>query len=136
MEITFPIEFVVFGTPISLQGSAKSKRAWKAQVKEASYDALPEGHFWFEGEVSVTIFYFPETTMEGDIDNLAKMIIDTLSGHILKSDRQVARVVIQRFNPDAIFAFSDPSDKLVEALTSEEPTVFIRVSSDVTEDLQ
>lgn len=104
-------------------------------MKEASYDALPEGHFWFEGEVSVTIFYFPETTMEGDIDNIAKMIIDALSGHILKSDRQVARVVIQRFNPDAIFAFSDPSDKLVEALTSEEPSVFIRVSSDVTEDL-
>ena len=136
MEIEFPIEFVVYGTPISLQSSPKSKRDWKEKVKEASYGALPEMHFWFEGEVAVTIYYFPATTMEGDIDNIAKMIIDALGGHILKSDRQVARVVVQRFNPEAVFEFSDPSEQLVEALTSEDPSVFVRVSSDVTEELQ
>jgi len=136
MEIEFPVEFVVHGTPISSQGSSASKKAWKKSVKDASYTALPEGHWWYEGEVAVTIYYFPSSPMGGDIDNIVKMTLDAMSAHILKNDKQVARVVVQRFNPDSIFAFSDPSEKLVEALTSEGPSVFIRLSSDVTEGLQ
>jgi hypothetical protein len=129
------MEFAVFGTPISSQGSSKSKSAWKSEVKQASYSALPEGHFWHEGEVSVTIYYFPSAPMIGDIDNLIKMTIDALVGHILKDDRQVARVVIQRFEPDSVFAFANPTEVLTQCLASEDSSVYIRISTDVHEEL-
>lgn len=135
MEIEFPIEFSVFGTPISSQGSSRSKKAWKGDVKEASYQALPQGHCWHEGEVSVTIYYFSAAPMVGDVDNLIKMTIDALVGHILKDDKQVARIVIQKFEPDSVFAFNNPSEALAQCLASEDPSVYIRISTDVYEEL-
>jgi Holliday junction resolvase RusA-like endonuclease len=75
VEIQFPVEFVVQGTPVSLQAArAKSKEAWKQRVKEASYDALPEVHFSTEAPISVTLFYFPATEMQGDVDNIVKPV--------------------------------------------------------------
>jgi hypothetical protein len=50
VEISFPLEFIVRGAPVSLQATRpKSKEAWKQRVKQASYEALPEGHFSTEG---------------------------------------------------------------------------------------
>lgn len=135
MEIEFPIEFIVLGTPISSQGSSRSKKAWKETVKRASYDALPQGHFWFEGAVAITLYYFPSEAMQGDVDNIIKMTIDALVGHILKDDHQVDRILIQRFYPDAVFEFNDPSERLVEAIMSDESSLYVRVSTDVFEEL-
>jgi hypothetical protein len=74
VEVLFPLEFVVRGTPVSFQAArAKSKEAWKKRVKEASYDALPEGHFSTEASISITLFYFPSTEMQGDIDNIVNL---------------------------------------------------------------
>jgi hypothetical protein len=49
VEIDFPVEFIVAGTPLS-RGNTRSRAAWQETVKQASYAALPEGHFAFEGE--------------------------------------------------------------------------------------
>lgn len=136
MEIDFPIEFVVFGTPISLSGSADSKKAWKQAIKEASFAALPEMHFWYEGPVAVTLYYFPAEPMQGDVDNIIKMTLDALSKHILKDDHQVERIVVQRFNPDSTFSFTDSSEVLEHAITSLDPALYIRISSDPCEYLQ
>jgi crossover junction endodeoxyribonuclease RusA len=136
MEIQFPVEFVVHGTPISLAASSRSKQRWKATVKEASYTALPEQHIWYEGPVCVTIYYFPTEPMPGDIDNIIKMTLDALSNHILKDDRQIERIVAQKFNPNGGFAFTDASEVLEGAIISDEPVVYIRLSSDPYEDLR
>ena len=136
MEIEFPIEFAIVGTPISSQGSSRAKKAWKAEVKQASYAALPEQHIWYEGEVSVTIYYFPSAPMMGDVDNLIKMTLDALVGHILKDDRQVTRIVMQKFEPDSVFAFSKTTDVLAGCLANEDPSVYVRISADVHEELR
>lgn len=135
MEIDFPVEFVVYGTAVSLQASAKSKNAWKADVKTASYDSLPEGHFWYEGRAALTLYYFPSEAMIGDIDNIIKTTQDALNGHILKDDHQIERVVVQRFNPDATFEFTDPSTTLEQALLSQESALYVKLSNDPYEDL-
>jgi hypothetical protein len=135
MEIEFPLEFVVYGTPVSSGASSRSKRAWKAEVKEASYLALPEGHFWYEGPAALTLYFFPIAPMSGDIDNIIKMTQDALTAHILRDDRQIERVVAQRFDPGSVFAFTDPSDVLAAAITSDEPALYVRLSTDPYEDL-
>ena len=136
VEIQFPLEFIVRGTPVSVQAArTRSKEGWKQRVKAASYDALPEGHFSTEVPISVTLFYFPVTEMQGDVDNIVKPILDALSKHIYNDDRQVERVWVQKFEPGRIFQFARPSEVLLEALNGEKPLLFIRVGDNPTEGL-
>jgi Holliday junction resolvase RusA-like endonuclease len=79
VEIAFPLEFIVSGTPVSLQAKrGESRTAWKDRVRHASSSSLPEGHFATDAPISVTLFYFPAAEMEGDIDNIVKPILDAL----------------------------------------------------------
>ena len=136
VEIQFPVEFIVRGTPVSLQAArAKSKEAWKQRVREASFGALPEGHFSTDAPISVTLFYFPVFDMQGDVDNIVKPVLDALSKHIYNDDRQVERVWVQKFEPGRIFQFSRPSDVLSDALRGEKPLLFIRLGDDPAEGL-
>jgi hypothetical protein len=136
VEIRFPLEFIVRGTPVSLQAArAGAKEAWKRRVKKASYDALPEGHFSTEAPITVTLFYFPAADMQGDVDNIVKPILDALSKHIYSDDRQVERVWVQKFEPGRIFRFSRPSAVLSDALDGGKPLLFVRLGDDPAEGL-
>jgi crossover junction endodeoxyribonuclease RusA len=60
VEIAFPVEFIVLGTPVSLQAKRPSSRpGWKDRVKRASLVALPEGHFLSEGRYRGDAALFP-----------------------------------------------------------------------------
>ncbi len=136
VEITFPLEFVVPGTPVSLQAKRPQSRiAWKDRIKLASRSSLPEGHYSTDAPVSVTLFYFPDAEMEGDIDNIVKPILDALCGHVYIDDRQVERVWVQKFEPDKIFQFRAPSATLSAAIQGDKPLLYVRLSDDPTEGL-
>jgi Holliday junction resolvase RusA-like endonuclease len=136
VEIAFPLEFIVRGTPVSLQAKRpESRAAWKERVKEASYAALPEGHFAADGPLCVTLFYFPVGEMQGDIDNIVKPILDALCNHVYSDDRQVERVWVQKFESGRVFEFTNPSRTLSEALVCEKPVLFIRLGDDPSEGL-
>jgi len=136
MEPEFPLEFLVSGTPISQQASSQSRTAWKNVIRAASTHALPEGHWLTEEPISITIFYFPAEPMAGDIDNIIKPILDSLTAHIYFDDRQVERLLVQRFEPEGIFSFDDPSPKLSEAIAGNKPSLYIRLSTDPFEELR
>ncbi len=74
--------------------------------------------------------------MEGDIDNIVKLIVDALCHHIYLDDGQVERVVVQKFEPGNGFEFATPSEVLKRALGSPKPLVYIRISDDPFEDLK
>jgi crossover junction endodeoxyribonuclease RusA len=134
VEIEFPVEFIVHGTPVSLQAKrAEAREAWKDRVRAASYTALPEGHFAAEGPIAITLFYFPDGEMQGDVDNIVKPILDALCRHIYIDDHQIERIVVQKFEPGRLFQFRQPSDVLSEALGSEPPFLYIRLRDDPTE---
>lgn len=136
MEIEFPIEFLVFGTPVSAQsGSATSRAKWKTRVRAASRGAIPSPHFASEGRIAVTLFYLPDAPMQTDIDNIIKLVLDALSKYIYLDDRQVERVVAQKFEPGNLFSFTQPSQTFTEALTGLKPVLYVRVSDDPAEEL-
>jgi hypothetical protein len=136
LDLEFPIEFVVPGTAVSSQAKrARSKTEWKARIKEASRNALPDEYFLEQNRVSVTIFYFPTASIRGDIDNIAKPVLDALCKHIYQDDRQVERLVVQKFEPGNVFPFSSPSAVLSEALAGRTPLLYIRVSDRPFEEL-
>jgi hypothetical protein len=136
VEIVFPFEFNVFGTPVSLQAKRPASRlAWKKQVRQASLEVLPEGHFCSDASISVTLFYFPDAPMQGDIDNIVKPVLDALCRHIYLDDRQVERVWVQKFDPGKVFQFSTPSAALAGALDGGKPVLYVRLSNDPAEGL-
>jgi crossover junction endodeoxyribonuclease RusA len=136
MELSFPIEFVVVGTPVSHQAKrAKSKAEWKDIVRTASLTALPNPHFASVDRLAVTLYYFPADAIAGDIDNIVKLVLDACARHIYVDDAQVERLVVQKFEPERLFAFSNPSERLREAGSMSAPVLYVRISNDPFEDL-
>jgi crossover junction endodeoxyribonuclease RusA len=136
VEIEFPLEFLVEGTAVSLAAKRReSVDEWKARIVSASGAVLPEAHFAWESTVAVTLFYFPAAQMQGDIDNIVKPILDAMERHIYIDDRQVERLLVQKFEPGNVFAFSSPTRTLAEALSAPRPVLYVRLSADPFEDL-
>jgi len=136
LEPEFPLEFIVLGTPVSFQSpNKKSKKEWKERVKAASRAVLPDGHWATRRRLAVTLLYFPDGPMDGDIDNIVKLVMDALNRHIYMDDKQVERLVVQKFEPDNVFGFTSPSPTLEAALRGDKPLLYVRISDRPFEDL-
>jgi crossover junction endodeoxyribonuclease RusA len=131
LEPNLPLEFVVLGTAISLQGSPRSQADWKKTVQAAARSALPEGSWLLTDNLAVTIFIFPGAVMQGDVDNRVKPILDAMTRCVYSDDELVERLVVQKFEPGRIFAFQNPTQVLLTALEAEEPVVYVRITDDV-----
>lgn len=133
-SIPFPLEVVIEATPISAQGSSSSRDAWKQLVAEGTRRRLSEltDWYWLEPQpLSVTIFYFPDAPMEGDIDNIVKPILDAMKTIVYHDDDVVERVLVQRFEPGLAWSFGTLAEKLAVAVDRMPPVVYIRVDSDL-----
>lgn len=136
MELKFPLEFVVHGTPVSLQSTnPRTREEWKALVKDASRACLPDSHFATDRPLAITLYYFPEDVMVGDVDNMVKLVVDALKQHIYLDDRQIERIVVQKFERHKAVVFSNPSEVLTECMLGKKPALYIRITDDPREDL-
>jgi len=97
----FPSGFFIRDTPRSHQSkNAKGKDLWKRRVGEvARAHVSAASDFLDPRPFSATIFYFPVTEMQGDVDNIVKLIIDGMLSVIYSDDRLIERVVVQKFEP-------------------------------------
>jgi crossover junction endodeoxyribonuclease RusA len=127
VEIPFPVEVVLHGVPLSLQASAQSRKRWQDRIRTAARAALSEFYFATEAPIAVTIYYFPDGPMDGDLDNIVKPILDSFSRFMYIDDRQVERIWVQKFEPSRPFTFKDPTPKLAAAIEAEGPRVYLHV---------
>jgi crossover junction endodeoxyribonuclease RusA len=135
MEITFPLEILVPGTPVSQQSRLrKNVEAWKRLVQEACRPDLPEGAWASTAPVAVTLYYLPASPMQGDLDNIIKPILDALSQYVILDDSQVERLVVQRFAADRPPALVQPTERLRQAWESERPVLFVRITEVSTQE--
>ncbi len=136
MEPDFPFEFIVPGTPVSFQrDNPRAKSEWKELVRASSAPILPEMHVLTEQRLAITLYYYPEDRMTGDVDNIVMLTLDAMCKHIYKDDEQIERVVVQKFERDRVFAFQDPSPVLAACMLGAKPALYIRVSTHPHEDL-
>ena len=134
-ETLYPLEFFVAATPMSFQASGRSKERWKVSVSEAARQRVRETDelgFLDRCPLAVTVYYFPAAPMIGDIDNIVKPIVDALIHVAYMDDKDVERVVVQKFEPQVDWDFSNPSDQLVAALDTATPVVYVRVDDDLS----
>jgi crossover junction endodeoxyribonuclease RusA len=134
MEPTFPLEFQLEAVPLSLKASSTSRDAWKEQIRMAVNEILDPSGWATKSPVSVTIFYFPDGPMNGDIDNIVKPILDALMPRIYVNDAQVERVWVQKFESEKSFRIDNPTVKLAAAIDAERPIVYIRVDNEISSD--
>jgi crossover junction endodeoxyribonuclease RusA len=134
MEIEFPVEFVVQGTPLSLQSrNAATRDEWKLRITTAGDLVLPAPHFASQKRVAVTIYYLPAEEIQADLDNILKPILDALQGSVLVNDRQVDRIVVQRFELESTPDLgASGSETLHRAWSEDRPLLYIRIT-DVVE---
>jgi crossover junction endodeoxyribonuclease RusA len=136
ISLPFPFEFFINDTPKSHQSkNADAKEEWKEKVRQIAkehVDALREWVFLDKRPLAATIFYFPPTEMEGDVDNIVKLILDGMKKVVYVEDDVVERVVVQRFEPHYPWTFRSLTAKLEEAVGSELPVVYIRIDDDLS----
>ena len=73
--------------------------------------------------------------MRGDLDNIVKPILDAMARHIYIDDRQIHRILVQKFEPESVFTFIEPSERFAQALSGKRPVLYVRVSNDPFEEL-
>lgn len=136
IEIEFPIEFLVRGTPASAQTKlATTRDRWKQNVRQASLSALPEGHFTTEAAIAVTLFYFPLGDMQGDLDNIVKPVLDALCRHIYLDDSQVERIWVERFGMRSVRRPAGTGESILSRVTdSDRPVMYVRLSVDLQQE--
>ncbi|HYC06183.1 MAG TPA: RusA family crossover junction endodeoxyribonuclease [Azospirillaceae bacterium] len=127
----YPFEFYVKGTPVSAQTKRpESRHRWVARVREAAEKRVQETvDFCFldKRPVGVRIIYFPDAPMDGDVDNIAKPIIDALIRIAYMDDKLIESVQVQKQEPGIEWAAEDISEQLAAALDAQRPVVYIRV---------
>lgn len=103
MKLSNPIEFAVIGRPASVNAGTQNKNNWKAIVANAAKNAISSTYIKNGGEVEVKIFFYPENNQYIDIDNGLKYTIDGFAELLIVNDRNVTRIISERFpcNPGA-----------------------------------
>jgi len=135
ISLPFPIEFVIRDTPRSHQSSNKKKELWKRKVGEiasAHVKTLTDFFFLDDRPLAATIFYFPPTEMQGDVDNIVKLIVDGMNGIVYPNDRLIERVVVQKVEPGVDVVFHSMTPTLAQALETDPPAIYIRIDDDLS----
>lgn len=136
VSLPFPIEFVIRDTPRSHQSkNAKGKELWKQKVGEnasAHVKTLREFFFIDNRPLAVTIFYFSPAEMDGDVDNIVKLVLDGMLTIIYPDDRLLERVIVQKFEPGVKVVFRSLTPTLEQAVETEPPVIYIRIDDDLS----
>jgi Holliday junction resolvase RusA-like endonuclease len=130
------IEFVIRDTPRSHQSAnTKGKQLWKRKVGEIAgthVKTLRDFFFMDQRPLAVTIFYFPPTEMDGDVDNIVKLIVDGMVTIIYPDDRLLERIIVQKFEPGVESVFRSLTPTLEQAVETDPPVIYIRIDDDLS----
>ena len=130
----FPVEFLIRDTPRSHQSrNAKGKELWKRRIGEvARAHVSAASDFLDPRPLAATIFYFPVIEMQGDVDNIVKLIIDGMLSVIYPDDRLIERVVVQKFELGVEAVFQSLTPTLEQAIGTERSIIYIRIDDDLS----
>jgi crossover junction endodeoxyribonuclease RusA len=135
-SLPFPIEFVIRDTPRSHQSTnSKGKEQWKRRVGEIAgihVKTLRDFYFMDQRPLAATIFYFPPTPMNGDVDNIVKLILDGMVTVIYPDDRLLERIIVQKFEPGVEAVFRSLTPTLERAVETDPPVIYIRIDDDLS----
>lgn len=101
-------------------------------MANAHVKTLREFFFIDHRPLAATIFYFPPSEMQGDVDNIVKLIIDGMVTIIYPNDRLLERIIVQKFEPGVEAIFHSLTPTLEQATETEPPVIYIRIDDDLS----
>lgn len=122
-----PWDFIVTGTPLSVQASGTSKTRWKTTVAVAARAAWPSGEPPLSDKLQIQITCFHDSAPPLDADNMLKPIQDALIGIVYADDRQLTDTHGALRDLNDRYLLRGASLPLVTALVAGDPFVHIRV---------
>jgi hypothetical protein len=87
------LEFVVMGTPVSMQGSTDAKRFWQHRVNRAAKEARTDWSPSPFDELVLRVAYFYVDAPAADLDNIVKPLQDALKAVAFQDDVQVVDLI-------------------------------------------
>jgi hypothetical protein len=87
------LEFVVIGTPVSVQGSRDARRFWQQRVATAASQAAGEWVASGAASVVLSVGYFYAYQPTADLDNIVKPLQDALKRIAFEDDIQVVDLI-------------------------------------------
>ncbi|TAG72064.1 MAG: RusA family crossover junction endodeoxyribonuclease [Oscillatoriales cyanobacterium] len=104
-----PFEFIVTGSPVSLQTNNRAKlQEWKAKV----------------GQIAATHYCI---TQISDLDNIIKPIVDAMKILVYVDDRQVTDLTVKRRKLKELEDFTAISSLIAEALTAAQEFIYVKI---------
>jgi hypothetical protein len=130
-------QLIVPGIPVSLQTKSAARRAaWTEKVRAAARDAIAEADRHEFAHVAVVIIQFCFDWGEGDLDNIAKPILDGLAGPAYSDDQWVTQLTLRRTELgrlDALDLLDVPGmllDAVQASYAKREDFVYVRVADE------
>lgn len=108
----------MIGRPASVNADTTNKNNWKAIVAKAANDAISKTYIKHGGDVEVKIFFYPENNQYIDIDNGLKYTIDGFAQVLIVNDRNVTRIISERFPSNPGASLTVPINAALNVLTS------------------
>ena len=122
-----PFEFVVDGPPVSQQARRRARvRRWTEEVRRSAAQDWPVGEFPEMGPIMLTIIYFYDT-VEIDVDNILKPILDALKGLLYMDDNQITDILCRKRNFNSNLRIENPSSMLVDRFSRGKEFLYIVV---------
>jgi len=127
-----PFEFVIAGPVVSQQTRRRAhRRAWIDRVRRQAERHWPGGGPQESGPVALTLTYLYGEAA-GDLDNIAKPVLDALKGLVLYDDDQITDLLLRKRSLSAILTIENPSPLLTGGFELGLP--FLHVLVDIAPD--
>jgi crossover junction endodeoxyribonuclease RusA len=127
----FPIEFIFNGPPLSFQSTNKArKRNYKAMVANEASMVLPAGFAPTADEVDIIITYYYEN-QSGDVDNIIKLIQDSLNSVVYIDDSQVVESSSRRKDINGSYKIRSVSAKILEGFSRGNDFIHVKVQKHI-----
>jgi hypothetical protein len=126
----FPVEFVVFGTPVSWRSDNKRrKRKWKQTIVAALEQSTKLALKAPTDEVRVHIrYYYSEGSTVPDLDNLSKPVLDAMSRRVYDDDRQICDLWIDRVDMGRVLSSREAPQIVIDAVNTASDFLYIKVT--------
>lgn len=120
--------FAVIGSPVSQQGSSRSKRQYQTTVARVARENVASPIRGDE-RIKIEIDWFSEGFQnKPDVDNIIKPIQDALRGIVFPDDNQVESIIARRHDILSVIRFMEEPLCLVEPLMNgHREYVFVRI---------
>ena len=121
-------DFAITDVPRTIQTKrAKTRAGWKESVRTALAVRLQANPFAPCGPCSVNIVYFYRELSEIDVDNIAKLIIDSMVGPALIDDSLVEQVIARKTDQTQTAGIQDMADVMRPLFGSVPDFVYVAI---------